>query len=889
MTTSNFTRMDIYSPVQTATFSRTQEKQELQELNDRFAAYVQRVRMVAERGNYVDSSAILQSTKAMELEIINLKNMYEQELDKMRKELESCTGEKAAHQVQANKHMQCAAQLQDMLSVESSKHAKLQDEINNYQRCMTCLEAEIRDLKIAANRPQAEIDQLLRSTANLTREAEAWKHRYEHEQVARQESENRIQQLMQKSDFNEKVCAKRMGEMNSRMEMSAATILSLEGKVRELSKADISVSDLLKQVRDTAEAELRKYQMESEEQYNKNLTALKVQLDNDAKKGMENLEMEKTQFRGTIGELQARIRNLEGQVVNLDYQKKTLEEAVSVERSCAAESVRALEGKLREVQELLMAKMREVTSAREHSIPLKAEIEALKVLLQEEEKRLHMPLGHTTTTIAATTTAAASYPEAMTNYSITANTAANASTFSAFNNTAPTTTTPTPQPCMYDARPYTPSPPLSVTYIPESLQPMGTSLDPMFCYPHYGDELDPQLFGYSGTMPLAKYTCENGPSVNRVVVEPSPPTTPRPGGASRAKSAPAERHRNLNLVRSDLGQGHDYFDKMFYDLQQDTLYSQGRPRSSHQNERPASSVYHDYAVSTSSATGDVKIVEVHQEGKYIRLLNEGAQEVEFGGFMIQQNVGGHPVAVFRFPPRSKFASNSIITVYAGCNDRALHKPPQDYVWKEQQKWGSGPECTTILCRANGQAVAWTTAAHRFARDAFQDGQPINKNENRAVTIMEEKPGEETADDDSLAEGNTNGNAAKMEASVSLRREKQQPPSLQASGNGHSGGGMQVQDSCQGLQSACPDIVPVQRSGGAGSQRKYVSGVSTHQHTAMRTTGKSPQGFGDEGREEPSGLQSPLTRPLLSGPDLLQCQQPPQFLPPVTLPPLSPAW
>ena len=96
--------------------------------------------------------------------------------------------------------------------------------------------------------------------------------RYEHEQVAHQEAENRIQQLMQKADFNEKVCAERVGELNSRIESAAATILSLEAKVRDLSKTDVSVSELLKQVRDTAEAELRQFRIESDEQYNRNVS-----------------------------------------------------------------------------------------------------------------------------------------------------------------------------------------------------------------------------------------------------------------------------------------------------------------------------------------------------------------------------------------------------------------------------------------------------------------------------------------------------------------------------------------------------------------------------------------------------------------------------------------
>ena len=53
----------------------------------------------------------------------------------------------------------------------------------------------------------------------------------------------------------------------------------------------------------------------------------------------------------------------------------------------AADSARSLERKLREVQDMLVVKMREVTTAREQNIPLKAEIEALKALLEEEERR----------------------------------------------------------------------------------------------------------------------------------------------------------------------------------------------------------------------------------------------------------------------------------------------------------------------------------------------------------------------------------------------------------------------------------------------------------------------------------------------------------------------
>lgn len=75
------------------------------------------------------------------------------------------------------------------------------------------------------------------------------------------------------------------------------------------------------------------------------------------------------------------------QLANMEHQKQTLEDAIAVERNRAADSARLLERKLREVQDMLVVKMREVTTAREQNIPLKAEIEALKALLEEEERR----------------------------------------------------------------------------------------------------------------------------------------------------------------------------------------------------------------------------------------------------------------------------------------------------------------------------------------------------------------------------------------------------------------------------------------------------------------------------------------------------------------------
>ncbi|GFR81685.1 intermediate filament tail domain-containing protein 1 [Elysia marginata] len=762
------------------------------------------------------------------------------------------------------------------------------DEINLLQRKNANLEAELQDVRISGQRPQQELDNMARNMEALTREVEAWKHRYEHEQVARQELEDKNQQLVKKVEFADSVHGQQVNDYQTRLDTASAAILNLEARVRELSTADMNVSDMIRQVREAAEAELRSFLVDSEEQYSRNLSALKVQIDADADT-IQRMSQEKTELMGSIGELHAKIRNLEGQVANLTHQRSSLEDMVSTERRRAADQVRLLEVKVRQVQDLLVAKMREVSTARESQLPLKAEIEALKAMLEEEERRLRVPLGivpaslvqqptitapppssaqilatpslsalkastqmsysqasaanqqqaanvafvhsladakkvPTTTDDGVLSASQAMIPqqkqEAATSTTAASEAAAAATTLVSSAQQLPVHTTtvttegntvnltanynyspsyPTIGGACNPLYPYEPSPPLNTLYIPESLRTVdegAMAYDADYAVGQGApDTQDYDMYLNSLSLPMSgpRYHYETTPSVNKLHLQPSPPLTPRAIGPipSRAKSAPVTTNTSLppvptseagagtttdsavNLIPANLGSGKDYFDQMFADLQRDALFSKPRPKSS-PLERRLPSTFHDYTVSTSSAIGDLKILEVNQDGKFVRLVNDGPTEFELGGYLLQQNVGGHPVAVFRFPPRTKFAADSTITVWAAMNDPKLHQPPTDFFWREQQKWGTGPECTTILCRANGQAVAWTTAAHRFTKDAFEE---VTK------PVKQEKDQDDLVDDESLTELALDANGPRPEP-IYLRREKQAPPSLSAPRHPH---------------------------------------------------------------------------------------------------------
>uniref|UniRef100_A0A452REX8 LTD domain-containing protein n=1 Tax=Ursus americanus TaxID=9643 RepID=A0A452REX8_URSAM len=112
-----------------------------------------------------------------------------------------------------------------------------------------------------------------------------------------------------------------------------------------------------------------------------------------------------------------------------------------------------------------------------------------------------------------------------------------------------------------------------------------------------------------------------------------------------------------------------------------------------------------------SALGDIKIAEVNVKGLFVRLINSSLdKELEIGGHILQQNVNGQTVSFYRFLPHIIMQANCTVTVWAAASE-AKHQPPSDFLWREQSKFGTSPNCTTILCKPNGEAVAWYTPIH----------------------------------------------------------------------------------------------------------------------------------------------------------------------------------
>lgn len=86
------------SPLSPTRFNRLQEKAELQNLNDRLAVYIDRVRQLETENNRL-SREIQSYQEVSTREVTSIKSMYEQELNEARKLLDETSREKAKMEI----------------------------------------------------------------------------------------------------------------------------------------------------------------------------------------------------------------------------------------------------------------------------------------------------------------------------------------------------------------------------------------------------------------------------------------------------------------------------------------------------------------------------------------------------------------------------------------------------------------------------------------------------------------------------------------------------------------------------------------------------------------------------------------------------------------------
>ncbi|MGH0184085.1 UNVERIFIED_CONTAM: hypothetical protein FKN15_020625 [Acipenser sinensis] len=188
------------TPLSPTRITRLQEKDDLRNLNDRLAVYIDKVRSL-ESENSVLQLQISEKEDVRSRELTGLKSLYENELADTRKSLDDTARERAKLQIELGKikteHEQLLQNYAKKEAELNGTHAKLKDmeaSLNSKEAVLTTALCDKRSLEASLEDLQDHVLQLETGMAAL-------KKQLEEETLLRVDLENRCQSLSEELEF----------------------------------------------------------------------------------------------------------------------------------------------------------------------------------------------------------------------------------------------------------------------------------------------------------------------------------------------------------------------------------------------------------------------------------------------------------------------------------------------------------------------------------------------------------------------------------------------------------------------------------------------------------------------------------------------------------------